>query len=91
VTATRLSLRVSPNARRSGVVGPYGDGWKVRVAAAPEAGKANAELRRLLAEVLSVPVVAIRIVGGQGSPSKVVEVEGISAEEARAALGRASA
>lgn len=82
----RIQVRVSPNARRSELVGPYGDGWKVRVAAVPEDGKANAELVRFLAEVLGVR--DVRIVGGASSPSKVVEVDGVSAEQVRAALSR---
>lgn len=76
-------MRVSPNARQSSVVGPYGDGWKVRVAAAPEGGKANAELVRFLAEVVAADV---RIVSGAGSRTKVVELAGVSAEAAREAL-----
>jgi hypothetical protein len=86
---TRIALRVSPNARRSAVVGPYGDGWKVRVAAAPEDGKANAELARLLAGVLSIAAREVRIVSGASSQNKIVELAGISPEDARDALARA--
>jgi uncharacterized protein (TIGR00251 family) len=89
--ATRITLRVSPNAKRSAIVGPYGDGWKVRVAAAPEDGKANAELGRLLAEVLSIAIREVRIVGGASSQNKIVELAGVSPQEARDALTRASA
>ena len=39
---SRIRLRVSPGAARSRVVGRHGDGWKVRVAAPAENGKANA-------------------------------------------------
>jgi uncharacterized protein (TIGR00251 family) len=85
---TRISLRVSPNARRSAVVGPYGEGWKVRVVAAPEDGKANAEVVRLLAAVLEIDERRVRIVSGAASRSKVVEIEGLSPEEVRFALER---
>jgi len=47
---TRLRLRVSPGARRAAVVGRQGDAWKVRVAEAPERGRANEAVLRLLAE-----------------------------------------
>jgi uncharacterized protein (TIGR00251 family) len=81
--ATRIQIRVSARARRSAVVGRYGEGWKVQIAAPPESGRANAELVRLLGEVLGCDV---RIVGGASSPSKVVEVDGLSPDEATAAL-----
>jgi uncharacterized protein YggU (UPF0235/DUF167 family) len=29
--STRIRLRVAPGSARTGIVGPYGDGWKVRV------------------------------------------------------------
>ena len=53
--STRVRLRVSPGAGRAQVVGRHGDAWKVRVTAAPEHGRANDAVLRLLAEVLAVP------------------------------------
>jgi len=76
-TATRLRLRVGPAARRAAVVGRHGDGWKVRVTAAPEHGAANAELVRLLAAALEVPRGAVTLVSGRSSRDKIVELAGI--------------
>ena len=53
--STRLRLRVSPGAGRDEVVGRYGDGWKVRVGAPPERGRANDAVLRLIAKRLGVP------------------------------------
>ena len=74
MAATRWRLRVSPGATRSGVIGRYGDGWKVRVTAQPEDGRANDALVRLLAETLVVPRDAVRLVSGHGGRDKIVEL-----------------
>ena len=87
VVTVRIQLRVSPGARRSAVAGRYGDGWKVRVAAPPEGGRANAELERHLAGLLGVDRRAVRVVAGARSRDKVVEVDGVSAAAVTAALG----
>ena len=61
----RLHLRVSPGAGRSAVVGRYGSGWKIRIARAPERGKANAALLDLLAKTLAIPRESVALVGGR--------------------------
>jgi uncharacterized protein (TIGR00251 family) len=75
--STRLRLRVSPGAASTGVIGRYGRAWKVRVAAPPEAGRANAAVVRLLAETLAVPQEAVKLVSGQSARDKIVELAGI--------------
>jgi uncharacterized protein (TIGR00251 family) len=87
---TRVRLRVAPGASRPGVVGRHGDGWKVRVSAPPEAGRANAALRRLLAERLGVPAASVVVVSGHGSRDKVVEVHGLDARAASQRLDGAA-
>jgi uncharacterized protein (TIGR00251 family) len=74
--STRLKLRVAPGASRPGIVGRHGSGWKVRVTAAPEAGKANNAVVRLLADTLVLPVREIEIVSGHSSRDKIVELAG---------------
>jgi uncharacterized protein (TIGR00251 family) len=85
-----LTLRVSPGASRSAVVGRYGGGWKVRVAAAPEDGKANDAVVRLLAETLALPTRDVRIVSGMSSRDKTVALEGMRLEEIQRRLAEAS-
>jgi uncharacterized protein YggU (UPF0235/DUF167 family) len=75
--STRLRLRVSPGATRPGVVGRHGEGWKIRVGAAPEGGRANAAVIRLLADALSVPRDAVTLVSGHGGRDKIVELAGL--------------
>ncbi len=77
---TRVRLRVSPGAARSAVVGRHGDGWKVRLAAAPERGRANDALVELLSETLAVPRSTVRLVSGSASRDKIVELAGLDPE-----------
>ena len=84
--STRLRLRVSPGARRTEIAGRHGDGWKIRVAAAPENGRANEAVRRLLAEELGLPRNSVTIVSGHTAREKVVELQGISGERVEAKL-----
>lgn len=86
---TRLRLRVGPRAKRDAVVGRHGDGWKVRVSAAPERGAANEAVARLLAAVLGVPRPAVTIVSGHAARDKIVEVAGIAPAETERRLASA--
>ena len=84
----RISFAVSPGAKRTELVGKHGDGWKARVAAPPERGRANEALVELLAEALGVPRSSIRVVAGQSAKAKLVEVDGLAAEELERRLAR---
>ena len=75
--ATRLRLRVSPSAKRAGVVGRHGDAWKVRVTAPPEGGRANSAVVRLIADAVSVPADSVTVVSGHGARDKIVELAGV--------------
>ena len=85
----RLHLRVSPGAGRSAVVGRHGDAWKLRVAAPPERGRANASVVNLLATSLEIRRPDVRIVSGEISRDKVVEIVGLTLEEAEQRLASA--
>jgi uncharacterized protein (TIGR00251 family) len=90
-TSARLGVRVIPGARRDAVAGAYGEGVKVRVAAPAEDGRANRSLCAVLAGALGVPVAQVRIVHGETRRDKVVEIDGVDAASARAALVAAAA
>ncbi|HET7568376.1 MAG TPA: DUF167 domain-containing protein [Gaiellaceae bacterium] len=74
---TRVKLRVSPGAGRAAVVGRHGDAWKVRVMEAPERGRANDAVVRLLADALAVPRSDVTLVSGHGAREKIVELTGV--------------
>ncbi len=82
----RILVHVQPRASRTEVAGLHGEALKVRITAPPVDGAANETLRRFLADALSVPTSAVRIVQGESGRRKVVEVSGVGPEEARRAL-----
>ena len=87
---TSLRLRVAPGASRAGIVGRYRDGWKVRVSAPPEAGKANDAVLSLLADTLEIPRRDLEVASGRSSRDKVVMLIGISTEAADNRLAAAA-
>jgi uncharacterized protein len=84
----RITVTVSPGSARTELVGRHGEGWKARIAAPPERGRANAELVELLANALAVPRSSVRVVAGLAAKTKVVEVEDLAAAEAERRLDR---
>ena len=86
VRPVKLRIRVVPGAKSAGVLGRYGDAWKVRVTAPPERGRANDAVAALLAGCMGVERRAVQVVAGVGSRDKVVELVGLSREEAERRL-----
>ena len=83
----RIGVTVSPGASRSEVVGRHGDGWRARISAPPERGRANDALCKLLAEALDVPRRSVRVVAGHAARAKLVEVDGLELAEVERRLG----
>ena len=77
----RVAITVSPGAARTELVGRHGDGWRARIAAPPERGRANRALVELIAETARVRRDRVLLVGGAGSRRKVLEVEGLDDDE----------
>jgi uncharacterized protein (TIGR00251 family) len=89
-TAVRLTVRVQPRASRAAIGGKHGGAWRVRVQAPPVEGAANDAVCTLLAETLGVPRRAVRVVSGVASRTKIIEVEGVTAQAVLARLSAAS-
>ena len=82
-----VRLRVSPNARSTGLLGSHGGAaLKLRVAAPPVDGKANAEVERFLAEKTGASPSRVRVVRGLSGRDKTVFVDGVGAERVREVL-----
>jgi uncharacterized protein len=88
--STRLRLRVSPGANSGRVVGRHGEGWKVRVVAPAEGGRANEAVVRLLAETLSLSRDAVTLVSGHGARDKIVELTGLDSNQIERRLSSAA-
>lgn len=70
-----LRVKAIPRSARSEIAGTLADGTlKVRIAAAPEKGRANAELIDLLARHFGVSASAVEIVSGQTASLKLVRI-----------------
>jgi uncharacterized protein len=73
-----FAVRVAPRSSRDAIEGEYNGALKIRLTAPPVEGRANDALRRLLAERLNVPISAVRIVAGEKSRTKRVEIAGVT-------------
>jgi uncharacterized protein YggU (UPF0235/DUF167 family) len=77
----RVALKVTPRAAHSTVDGVTLDArgqarLAVRVTAAPDGGKANEAVIRLLAKRGRLPARDLRLISGAGARSKVLQVDG---------------
>jgi len=79
-----LRVKARPHARKDAVEGVRAGELVVSVRAAPEKGRANDEIVRVLAEALGLPRTSVVLKSGAGSHHKVVVLPG----EARTALER---
>jgi uncharacterized protein (TIGR00251 family) len=69
-----LTLHVQPGAAHTAVDGEHGEALKLRLAAAPVEGKANAELVRWLAGAFGVPRRNVVLLRGETSRAKVLRI-----------------
>jgi len=69
-----LNLKVIPGASKSALGEVREARLKVRIAAAPEDGKANEELRSFLAKLLGLPKRDVVIAAGEKSRQKIIRL-----------------
>lgn len=89
-TGIVISVRVIPRAAKSGIDGTRGEALLVRLKAPPVDGAANAELIRVMADALGVPMRNVSILGGEHARQKRVAVVGINRSRAETLLGSRS-
>jgi uncharacterized protein (TIGR00251 family) len=71
-----LRVHVQPGGGRTQVTGTYGTALKVRVAAPPEAGRANDAVLKLIAESLDVDLATLGLTSGDHSRHKRILLKG---------------
>ena len=74
----RFSVRVQPRASADAIAGVHGTSLKIRLTAPPVDGAANERLVFFLSDIFAVPRRAIKILAGESSRSKIVEIEGVT-------------
>jgi uncharacterized protein len=77
-TQLRLRIYTQPKASRDEIVGLHGDELKVAITAPPVDGKANAHIIKFMAKEFGVAKSKIKIIKGELSRHKVIEIESAS-------------
>ena len=90
-----IAVRVQPGAKKTTIVGVYGEGadarLKIAVQAPPIEGRANMAVIVYLAELFDLPRNRVELVSGELSRSKVFLLRGVTPVQAEARLGHRSA
>lgn len=76
-----LPVQAQPKARKNALVGWHAERLKVSITQAPEKGKANQALQKLLAKSLGLKRSQIQLVSGETSPLKMFCIQNITPEE----------
>jgi len=84
--AVIFSLRVQPRASKDEIAGELGGALKVRLRAPAVEDRANEALVEFLADLLKRPKSAVRILSGERSRTKRVEIHGVTREQILALL-----
>lgn len=82
----RVLIRAQPRASRTEIVGEHNGALKVRIAAPPVEGAANAELVKFIAKKLGIASSRIRVLAGESARTKVVAIDHVDLATVRRVL-----
>ena len=88
--AAIVSVRVQPRASRDELAGEMNGALKVRLQAPAVENHANDALIEFLAQLLKTPKSAVRILSGDRSRFKRIEIRGVTAQQIQALLVKES-
>ena len=81
-----FSVRVQPRASKDEIAGETGGALKVRLRAPAVEDRANEALVEFLAQLLKTPRSAVRILSGERSRTKRLEIRGVTRQQILALL-----
>jgi uncharacterized protein (TIGR00251 family) len=84
--AVMFLVRVQPRASKDEIAGEMGGALKVRLRAPAVEDRANEALIEFLAQLLKTPRSAVRILGGDRSRTKHMEIRGVTRQQILALL-----
>lgn len=76
-----LRVRVQPRAKRNALAGRMEQEWKLHLTAPPIDGRANQACIEFFARGLGIPQSRVRLISGEKSRHKVIELDGVSEAE----------
>jgi uncharacterized protein (TIGR00251 family) len=85
-SAVILLVRVQPRAGKDEIAGEMGGALRVRLRAPAVEDRANEALVEFLAELLKTPKSAVRILSGDRSRTKRIEIRGVTRQQIEALL-----
>jgi uncharacterized protein len=86
--AVTFLVRVQPGASKDEIGGEMGGALKVRLRAPAVEDRANEALVEFLAQLLKRPRSAVRILGGERSRTKRMEIHGVTRQQILALLAQ---
>jgi hypothetical protein len=86
--AVILQVRVQPRASKDEVAGEMGGALKIRLRAPAVEDRANEALVEFLAALLKTPKSAVRILSGDRSRTKRMEISGVTRQQIEALLAQ---
>ena len=82
----RIDIRVIPRSSKNGIDGVRDGRILVRVTAAPVEGAANDAVTATIAAALDLPRRAVKVIHGDSSRNKTIEITGLDSAAVRARL-----
>jgi uncharacterized protein len=84
--AVLVAVRVQPRASKDEIAGELGGALKVRLRAPAVEDRANEALVEFLVQLLKTPKSAVRILSGDRSRTKRIEIRGVTGQQIQALL-----